>query len=86
MLINIELILFQELESAVHWRLYHADWFVNVDLLIFHMLMILIRPWVEAAVCQRPDDMALRMRWVLARPWVLSRGLVYVYQLLLSLL
>ena len=67
-------------------RLYHADWFVAVDLLIFHMLMILIRPWVEAAVCQRPDDVALRMRWVLARPWVLSRGLVYVYQLLLSLL
>ena len=44
-LINIELNLFQELDSAVHWsdlvrRLYHADWFVAVDLLIFHILMI----------------------------------------------
>ena len=44
-LINIELNLFQELESAVHWsdlvrRLYHDDWFVAMDLLIFHILMI----------------------------------------------
>ena len=43
-LINIELNLFQELESAVHWsdlvrRLYHADWFVAMDLPIFHILM-----------------------------------------------
>ena len=43
-LFNIELNLFQELESAVHWshlvrRLYHADWFVAMDLLIFHILM-----------------------------------------------
>ena len=44
-LINIELNLFQGLESAVHWsdlvrRIYHANWFVAVDLLIFHILMI----------------------------------------------
>ena len=44
-LINNELNLFQELETAVHWsdlvrRLYHADWFVAMDLLIFHILMI----------------------------------------------
>ena len=43
--INTELNLFQELESAVHRsdlviRLYLADWFVAVDLLIFHLLMI----------------------------------------------
>ena len=41
-LINIELNLFQELESVVHSvrRLNHDDWFVAVDLLIFHILMI----------------------------------------------
>ena len=44
-LFNIELNLFQERKSAVHWsdlvrRLYHADWFVAMDLLIFHILMI----------------------------------------------
>ena len=41
-LISIELNLFQELESVVHSvrRLNHDDWFVAVDLLIFHILMI----------------------------------------------
>ena len=44
-LINIELNLFQGIESAVHWldlvrRLYHADWFAAVDLLIFQILMV----------------------------------------------
>ena len=44
-LFNIELNLFQERKSAVHWsdlvrRLYHDDWFVAMDLLIFHILMI----------------------------------------------
>ena len=39
---SIELKLFQELESVVHSvrRLNHDDWFVAVDLLIFHILMI----------------------------------------------
>ena len=41
-LISIELNLFQELESVVHSvrRLNHDDWFVAVDLLIRHILMI----------------------------------------------
>ena len=59
-LISIELNLFQELESVVHSvrRLNHDDWFVAVDLLIFHILMIPNKD----ALGSRPGDMALLMR------------------------
>ena len=59
-LISIELNLFQELESSVHSvrRLNHDDWFVAVDLLIFHILMIPNKD----ALGSRPGDMALLMR------------------------
>ena len=53
-LISIELNLFQELEFAVHSvrRLNHDDWFVAVDLLIFHILMIPNKDALES----RPGD------------------------------
>jgi len=62
-LINSELNLFQKLESAVRWsdlvrRLNHDDWFVAMDLLIFHILMI---PNKDAPG-SRPGDMALPIR------------------------
>ena len=56
----IDLNLFQDLESVVHsvGRLNHDDWFVAVDLLIFHILMIPNKD----ALGSRPGDMALLMR------------------------
>ena len=59
-LISIELNLFQEIESVVHSvkRLNHDDWFVPVDLLIFHILMIPNKD----ALGSRQGDMALLMR------------------------
>ena len=59
-LISIELNLFQELESVVHSvrRLNHDDWFVAVDLLIFHILMIPNKD----ALGSRPGDTVLLMR------------------------
>ena len=59
-LISIELNLFQEIESVVHSvkRLNHDDWFVPVDLLIVHILMIPNKD----ALGSRQGDMALLMR------------------------
>ena len=84
-LISIELNLFQELESVVHSvrRLNHDDWFVAVDLLIFHILMI---PNNDASGSRQVSAKA-RVIWLCAwfRYWP-GRGSLYVCQLLLSLL
>ena len=64
-------------------RLNHVDWFVAVDLLIFHILMI---PNNDASGSRQVSAKA-RVIWLCAwfRYWP-GLGLVYVCQLLLSLL